>query len=67
MELDIKTDPPQYIWKCALQITKLIHFMPLTACQFHTDEDDLKKGLIFISLKYINEFKATRLSSQYSI
>jgi glucokinase len=62
MELDIKTNPPQYICKFALHITKLTHFMPLTACQFRTDQEDLEKRLIFVCLKYINEFKATRLS-----
>jgi hypothetical protein len=67
MQLDIKTDPRQYICKCALHITKLTHFMPPTVCQFRTDQGDLEKGLIFVCLKYINEFKATRLSPQYGI
>jgi len=67
MALDIKTDRPQYICKCALHTTKLTHFMPLTVCQFRTDQEDLEKGLILEGLKYINELKATRLSPQYSI
>jgi len=41
--------------------------MPLTAPQFRTDQEDLEKGVIFVCLKYINEFKATSLSPQYSI
>jgi len=66
MALDKKTDPPQCICKCTLRITKLTHFMPLTVCQFRTDQEDLEKGLIFGCLKYINEFNANRLSPQYS-
>jgi len=41
--------------------------MLLTVCQFRTDQEDLQKGLIFVCLKYIDEFKAARLSLQYSI
>jgi hypothetical protein len=63
MELDKRTDPLQNICKCALQITKPTLFIPLTVCQSRNDQEYLEKGIIFVCGKYLDKFKATRLSS----